>query len=154
MAENAREVYGSLRVGGGNPKSVWWNTEIKAAFKRKKAAWKEMSGARDEDAKERCLRKVKRYIYQIKKEIYEQFGRKMNQDMNGNRKLFWKEVSKPNEGKVESCSRIKNGNGRLALEEVGVRRIWKEYFENFYNRDTREQVTVKMCDFNGIRRGN
>ena len=39
----------------------------------------------------------------------------MNQDVDGNRKLFWKEVSKVNGGKVESCSRIKDGNGRLAL---------------------------------------
>ena len=58
-------------------------------------------GARDEDARERCLefykeekRKVKRCIYQSKKEVQEQFRRKMNQDVNGNRKLFWKEVSK------------------------------------------------------------
>ena len=33
-------------------------------------------------------RKVKRSIYQSKNEINEQFGRKMNQDVNGNRKLF------------------------------------------------------------------
>ena len=25
MVERAREVCGSLRVGGKNPKSVWWN---------------------------------------------------------------------------------------------------------------------------------
>ena len=37
------------------------------------------------------------YIYQSKKEVHEQFGRKMNQDVNGNRKLFWKEVSKVEE---------------------------------------------------------
>ena len=49
------------------------------------------------------------------KEVNEQFGRKMNQDVNGNRKRFWKEVSKVNKGKVESCSRLKDGNGRLAL---------------------------------------
>ena len=45
----------------------------------------------------------------------------MNQDVNGNRKLFWKEVSKVKRGKVEDCRRIKDGNGRLALEEVEVR---------------------------------
>ena len=45
-------------------------------------------------------RKVKRCIYRSKKEVNEQFGRKMNQDGNGNRKLFWKEASKVNEGKV------------------------------------------------------
>ena len=44
----------------------------------------------------------------------------MNQDWNGNRKLFWEEVSKLNGGKVERCSRIKDGNGRLALGKVKV----------------------------------
>ena len=51
----------------------------------------------------------------------------MNHDVNGNRKLFWKEVSKANGGKVENSNRIKGGNGRLVLEETEVGRIWKEY---------------------------
>ena len=40
MIESAREVCGLVRAGGKNLKSVWWNDEIKAA-------WKE--------AKERCM---------------------------------------------------------------------------------------------------
>ena len=44
----------------------------------------------------------------------------MNVDVNGNRKLLWKEISKVNEGKVKSCNRIKDENWRLALEEVEV----------------------------------
>ena len=47
----------------------------------------------------------------------------MNQDVNGNRKLFWKGVSKAYGGKVENFNRIKDGNGRLVLEEAEVRRI-------------------------------
>ena len=43
-----------------------------------------------------------------------------------------------NGGKVENCSRIKGGNGTLALEEVEVQRIWKEHFEDLYNIDTQE----------------
>ena len=91
MVESAREVCGSVQVGGGNLKCMWCNNQVKAAFERK-----EVLGVRDEDARERCLevhkekkRKVKRCIYQGKKEVQEQCGRKMNQDMNGNRKLFW-----------------------------------------------------------------
>ena len=52
----------------------------------------------------------------------EPFGRNMNQDVSGNWKLFWKEGSKVNGGRVESCSRIKDGNRRLALGEDKVRR--------------------------------
>ena len=36
-------------------------------------------------------------------------------------------------GKVESYSRVKDGNGRLAQGEDEARKIWKEYFEDLYN---------------------
>ena len=58
------------------------------------------------------------------------------------------------EGKVGSCSRIKDGNGRLAQGEDDVGNIWKKYFEDLYNRDTQEQVAVHMYGFDGIHRGN
>ena len=74
MVGSTREVCGSVRVGAKNPKSVWWNDEIKAAVRRKKGAWKEVLAASDEKAKERCMeayreenRKVKRCIIQKKK---------------------------------------------------------------------------------------
>ena len=35
-----------------------------------------------------------------------------------------------------------------------VRKIWKEYFEDLYNIDTRELDAVHMCGFDGIWRGN
>ena len=42
-------------------------------------------------------------------------------------------MSKANGGKVKSCSKIKDGNRKLILEEVGARRIWKELSRDFYN---------------------
>ena len=48
MFESAREVYGSVRVRGKNPKSVRWNNEITSAVRSKEAAWKEMLAASDE----------------------------------------------------------------------------------------------------------
>ena len=71
----------------------------------------------------------------VYKKVNEQFGRKMNEDVDGNRKLFWKEVSNMKGGNVERCSRIKAGNGSLAQGEDEVRRIWMEYFEDLYNID-------------------
>ena len=75
---------GSVRVGDGNPKRLWWNGQVKAEVKREEDGWKEVLGARYEDARESCLevyeeekRKVKRCIYQSDKEIQEQFGREM-----------------------------------------------------------------------------
>ena len=57
-----------------------------------------MFAVSDEETKERCMaayreekRKAKRYIIQSKKKVNDQFGRKMIEDVNENRKLFWKE---------------------------------------------------------------
>ena len=54
-----------------------------------------MVAASDEETKERCMkayreekRKINRYIYHSKKKVNEQLGRKMNEDVYGNRKLF------------------------------------------------------------------
>ena len=130
-----------MRVWEKNPKSMFLNDEIKVAVRRKEAAWKEVLAASDEETKERCMevyreekRKVKRCIILSKKKVNEQFGRKMNEDVNGNRKQFWKEVS--------------NAKG-----EDRSRKIWKEYFEDLYNIDTQEEVAVHMCGFDGIWRG-
>ena len=68
---------------------------MKQAVKSKKEAWLNVLEAQDVFLKERCLevykeekRKTERCISRRKKEVNEQFGRRMNEDMQGNKKLF------------------------------------------------------------------
>ena len=72
---------------------------------------------------QRRKEKFQTCIYYSKKNENEQPRKQINQDLNGNRKLFWKEASKVNGGKVESCNRIKDGNGKLSQGEVEIRMI-------------------------------
>ena len=97
-------------------KSVWWNNEIKAAVRRKESVWKGVLAASKSDKRKmygsvQRGEKVNRRIIQSKNKVNKQLGRKMNEDVNGNRKLFWKEISNAKGEKVESCSRVKGGNG-------------------------------------------
>ena len=80
MVESAKEVCDSVRVGGKTQKSVGWNDVIKAAVRRKEAAWKRVLESSDEETKETRMeayreekRKVKRRIIQNKKKVNEQF---------------------------------------------------------------------------------
>ena len=68
-------MHGSVRVKGKNPKSVWWNDEVKKTAVRRK----EVLAASDEEAKEKCIeayrgkkRKVKRCIIQSKKKVWKE----------------------------------------------------------------------------------
>ena len=65
-----------------------------------------------------------------KREVNEQFGKKMNEDIHGNKKLFWKEVRKVGKERNGNLLNIMNRNRRLVTEEWEVRRLWREYFEN------------------------
>ena len=66
------------RYVGKRPYNVWWTDVVKDAVERKDSARKDVLGARDEVAKDRCIevykeekRKVKRCIYHNKKEANE-----------------------------------------------------------------------------------
>ena len=50
-------------VGGKSQKSVWWNDEIKAAVRRKEAAWK---AASNEETKERYMEAYKEEKEKVK----------------------------------------------------------------------------------------
>ena len=63
-------------------------------------------------------------------------------------------MSNVKRGKMESCSKIKDRNRRLAYGDDEIQRVWKEYFEDLHNIDTNEQAVVHMCGFDGIQRGN
>ena len=82
-----------------------------------------MLAASDEEVKERCIevyreekKNVKRCIYQSRKRISDQFGRKMNKDVNGNMKLFWKEVSNAKGGELHRGRMKFEGPGRSILK--------------------------------------
>ena len=53
MVESAREVRGSRIVGSKNPKTVLYNDEVKAAVRRKEAAWKGVLATSDKKAKKK-----------------------------------------------------------------------------------------------------
>ena len=47
MVEIARKECGSVRVVRKNPRSVWWNNEVKAIVRRKEAAWKVLAASNE-----------------------------------------------------------------------------------------------------------
>ena len=117
-----------------------WELEMKV---QGKSVWK---------STKRKIERLKCAFFKVGRRTKKRFGRKMNQDVCGNWKLFWKEVSKTNGGNVEKSKRINVGNRWVALEEAELRRIWREYYEDLFNIDIQEHVAVHLCYFDGVRR--
>src|SRR5678815_963144 len=76
----------------------------------------------------------------------------MNGDLQGNRKLFWKEARKVKNENKGNLLRIMNRDAAFVTDEMNVRGVWKEHFENLYNIDSNEEEIVNVCGFDGARR--
>ena len=84
MVESVREVCSSVRVGGGKPRKVWWNDQVKVVVKRSEAAWKEVLGAKDEYTKERCMEIYKEEMRKVEG-VYIKARRKLMKSLEGRR---------------------------------------------------------------------
>ena len=63
----------------------------------------------------------------------------MGNDIEGNKKRFWKEVKRVRKGEQARDEMVKNVNGKILRDGVEVRRRWAEYFEQVLNvTDVRE----------------
>ena len=45
-----------------------------------------------------------------------------------------------------------NRNGVFVTDEMDVRGVWKEHFENLHNINSNDEVLVNVCGFDGTRR--
>ena len=72
----------------------------------------------------------------------------MNEDWNGNRKFFWKVINVKGEN-VESCSRIKDRNSRLARGEDKREGSGRSILKICVTK-----ILRNMCGFDGIWRCN
>lgn len=159
IIDSAREVCGVARVGKRKLNAEWWSEDVRSAIEKKSQAYASTLQNVSREERERRIHEykkakneVKRIIKRSKREANENFGKKLSQDVNGNRKLFWKEVKKvKNEGK-ESCMGVKGKNGRVLVSETEIKERWKEYFVELYNVGTQEGANVNMFGFAGVKR--
>ena len=94
--------------------------------------------------------KVKRFIYHSKKEIREQFLRKMNQDVNGNRKLLGKLKNRKAAGKDEVKGEMIKGGGDRVVDWIW--RLCNMAFEiGVLSKDWRYTVIILLYKGKGER---
>ena len=159
IVESAREVCGTARPGCKRKGSEWYNSAVGEIIEKKTEAY--IRKEQEQNAEKRVRLKeeydiakkvAKRDVERCKIEANERLGRKMNDDLNGNVKLFWKEVRKANGSTKSGCKRIKGRDGSMLIEEDDVKNRWREYFESLFNVRANADINVNMCGFGGVRR--
>ena len=80
-------------------------------MERREDAWKDVLGAREYIMKERGMQiyreeKRNKCVYIVSENV-KKFGRKLNHDVSGNKKVFGRKG-----GEVENCSRLRDRTGK------------------------------------------
>ena len=97
-----------------------------------------------------CKRKVKQVIKESKEKVDDEFGRKLSEKFNENKKLYWKEVKKERGGCKSGSDKVKDKEGNLLSEHEALKGHWKEYFEGLMNVESKKEAVVTCM---GMERG-
>ena len=75
---------------------------------------------------------VKQAVKVAKRMADWRWGEQLGNNFEGNKKLFWKEVTRVKKGEQAMDEMVKDVNGQILLDGVEVRR-WAQYFEQVLN---------------------
>ena len=95
-------------------------------------------------------RNVKQVIRESKRKVDEDFGSRLSQKFEENKKLYWKEVERERGGRKVMSSKVRDEDGRLVKESRAVRERWREYFEGLMSMKNRERAVITCM---GMERG-
>ena len=82
---------------------------------------------------------VKRAVQVAKCMEDQRWGERLGNDFEGNKKMFWKEVTRVRKCEQARDEMVKDVNGQILRDGIEVRRRWAQYFELGLNvADVRE----------------
>ena len=88
---------------------------------------------------------VQQVMRRAKRDADARWGRRLCQNFEENKKMFWKEVKMVRKGETGKEEVVKDVNGQLLLESGDVRKRWAEYFDDLLNvEDAREADIVAV----------
>ena len=156
---SASKVCGTVKLGQKRKGCEWWSDRVKMKIEEKKKAWERLLRENNEERRanlrgdfKKISKEARRTVKESKREANDKLGKKMNEDANGNMKLFWKEVRKAKDSGRTECVRMKSKDGESVSGELGIRERWKEYFEDLLNVAESDEVNVNICGFDGAKR--
>lgn len=145
---SAEDVCGMRRVGGGIRKgSEWWCEEVRMVVAEKRRAyevWLQRNDRNSYEVYKEVRNRVKTVVRRVKRAADERWGRRVTENFERNKKMFWKEVKRARKGQSEREERVKGVDGRMIVEAEEVRKRWAEYFESLLNVEDEREADIRM----------
>lgn len=133
---SAEKICGRAVIGGGQKSTPWWTDTVRNVVKQKKEAWKKyLNSKRDEDKNIYLQRRdeAKLKVREAKQKSWADFGNKMEENYNDNRKLFWRVVKRLRNDKPCPLRKLKTTDGKIIHERREVEKTWVEHFKDLFS---------------------
>ena len=75
---------------------------------------------------------------------YWRWGEQLGNNLEGNKKMFWKEVKRLRKGEM-----VKDVNGEILRDGFEVRRKWADYVEQVLNVANARETIINVVDIGG-----
>nr|CAH7761708.1 unnamed protein product [Callosobruchus chinensis] len=131
LLDAAKKVCGVMKVNKNIKQTAWWTAEIKQEVKKKKKKWREFLQKKSVEAYndyKRQRKKVKDLVSKAKAKSWEDFGNQMEENSQGNQKLFYNILNKIRDKKPLRSSAVKDKQGNTLTDLKDMEMRWKEYF--------------------------
>nr|CAH7747709.1 unnamed protein product [Callosobruchus chinensis] len=136
VISSAENACGVSSMNKSKKQTRWWSDEIKRQVKVKKEKWNAYMDCKtaekyDEYKKERI--KTKEMVTKAKKDSWEEFGRKMEQDSKGNQKLFYRVLKGMKNPSQYHLQNIKDKNNDIITEGPKIMERWRQHYHELLN---------------------
>lgn len=141
----ATEVCGTFKPARAKKATHWWTPEIGTLVKEKKKAWKKYLdlGTLEVFEEYRKWRDVvKTAVQAAKKEMWKNFGEKMEENHRENQKLFYKVLKSMRKQKECPLKFIYDKEKNLLTEPKKIMERWKEYFQELLETKEHEETVI------------
>lgn len=131
-----KEACGTAVIRENKKQTSWWREDIRKAVKEKKEIWRRYLKNRNEQ-NYRSYKEIRKYckelIISAKRQNWEEFGQKMENNKEGNHKLIYRVIKSKKKKKQLPLIQLKGKDGKLITDQDEVMNRWREHFEELLN---------------------
>lgn len=141
LVKSAEKVCGRTSRKRKDKETRWWNALTIQAVKEKNQAWRKWYKTRKEEDHQIYVskkKKCKKVIEEEKEKSWNEFISSLEEDVEGNKKLFYK-MMRNKRKRSEVSVELEAEDGKIVGEPEEIKTCWKEYFTKLLNSNLADE---------------